>query len=135
MTIEKKEFVIDKNQLKSIFSKIFSSCNSICAALISTTDGHPLVKQSRVNLNESTLAAMTSSFIALGDRIATEVEQNGCELTIIQNTEGYLAIKRVSRKWVITVLADKNVNLGLLLAATKNAAKLLEEELLLQSKN
>jgi predicted regulator of Ras-like GTPase activity (Roadblock/LC7/MglB family) len=121
--------------LKNIFSKIFSSCNSIYATLISTTDGHPLVKQSRVNLNESTLAAMTSSCIALGDRIATEVEQNGCELTLIQNTEGYLAIKRVSRKWVITVLADKNVNLGLLLTATKNAAKLLEEELLASIKN
>jgi len=135
MMIEKNDFIIEKNELKNIFAKIFSSCNSIYATLVSTTDGHPLVKQSRVNLNESTLAAMTSSCIALGDRIATEVEQNGCELTLIQNTEGYLAIKRVSRKWVITVLADKNVNLGLLLTATKNAAKLLEEELLASMKN
>lgn len=129
MTMEKSAFTIEKSELKTIFSKVFNSCNSIYAVLVSTTDGHPLVKQSRVALNESTLAAMTSSSIALGDRIAIEVQQQGCDLTLIQNTDGYLAIKRVGRQWVITVLADKNVNLGLLLTATKSAANFLTEEL------
>ena len=121
--------IIEEPALKKIFAEVFSACNSVYAVLVSTTDGHPLAQHSKVTLNESTLAAMTSSSIALGDRIATEAHQNGCDLTIIQNTDGYLAIKRVGKKWVLTVLADKHVNLGLLLTATKSAAKLLETEI------
>ena len=121
--------IIEEAALKKIFSEVLSACNSVYAVLVSTTDGHPLAKHSKVTLNESTLAAMTSSSIALGDRIATEAHQNGCDLNIIQNTDGYLAIKRVGKTWVLTVLANKNVNLGLLLTATKSAAKLLETEI------
>jgi hypothetical protein len=121
--------IIKESTLTKIFAEVFSSCNSVYAAFVSTTDGHPLAQHSKVILNESTLAAMTSSCIALGDRIAAEVHQQGCELSIIQNTEGYLAIKRVDKRWVLTVLADKKVNLGLLLTSTKNAAKLLEAEI------
>ena len=127
--MDKKSLLIEEPILKKIFAEVFASCNSVYATLVSTTDGHPLAQRSKVKLNESTLAAMTSSSIALGDRIAAEVHQTGCDLTIIQNTEGYLAIKRVGQKWVLTVIADKKVNLGLLLTSTKNAAKLLDTEI------
>lgn len=127
--VESKQAGIKKQVVKEIFTKILDSSNAINAVLLSSIDGHPLVKHVKVELSDSTLAAMASSCIALGDRIAVEVKQNACNFVILQNEDGFVALKRVGKKLVVTVLADSGVNLGLLLSATKDAEKSLLKEL------
>lgn len=125
----KKKILLKKEVIEAIFEGIFSASHSIYTTLLSRMDGHAVAKKARTEFSESTLAAMTSSCMSLGDRISAEVQQNKCDFVIIQNEDGYLALKKVGTELVITVLADKNINLGMLLTATKDAAKKLEHEL------
>ena len=126
---EQKSVAIKKQVVKDIFTRIFDVSHSVESVFLSSTDGHPLANHSKKPLSEPTLAAMTSSCMALGDRISTEVNHNGCDFVIIQNQEGYMALKRVGKKLVITVVTNKDVNLGLLLSVVKNAALNLEREI------
>ena len=116
----------NKKHLKRIFTAALDVNGAIQAVLLSTTDGHSLAKLFKTEVSDSTLAAMSSSCMALGDRIAAEVKQNKCEFVILQNDAGYIVLNKVNARHVITFLADERVNLGMLLNTVKNTSKELK---------
>ena len=109
---------------KCLFSLV-SNNEGIYAALLSSLDGHSIAKQSIQDFPDAKLAAMTSSCLALGERLAQESRQNHCNFVIIQNATGYLVLKRVGNKLALSTLANKKINMGLLLTATNQAADFL----------
>ncbi|VUD68978.1 hypothetical protein TDB9533_04341 [Thalassocella blandensis] len=119
----------NKKNLKRIFSNALDVSSAIQAILLSTADGHSLAKLFKSEVSDSALAAMSSSCMALGDRIAAEVKQNKCEFVILQNDAGYIVLNKVSPRHVITFLADERVNLGMLLNTVKNTSRELKEVL------
>ena len=125
MLMEKEEKSISRNAVLSTLEELLSSNDAVYGALLSSIDGHPFASKARDEMAESKLSAMTSSCLALSEKIAVEAKQNGCDFVIIQNTNGYLVIKRVGKKLVLTALADQSINLGMLLSAAKCAAEAL----------
>jgi predicted regulator of Ras-like GTPase activity (Roadblock/LC7/MglB family) len=103
--------------------ELISSNEGIYAALIISIDGHPLVKQAQDDIHESKLAAMMSSLLALGESIARESGQKLCQYVIVDNSDGFLVDLRVGERMLLTVLARKDTNLGMLLSACKNSAE------------
>lgn len=128
-TMPQNKYLVKQQFVLDLFEQISDTSHSIQAVFLSTTDGHSIAKKVRKELPESKVAAMTSSCMALGDQLSATVEHKRCEYVIIQNEQGYLALKKVGNKLVLTVVAKADVNLGLLLTATKNAALKLEDEL------
>lgn len=124
---EKKQLVIKKHDVEENLTRLIDASDGIYGALLSSVDGHALAKKSKDELSESRLAAMTSSCIALGEKLAVEAKQNGCEFVIIQNTDGFLVLKRVGEKLVITTMANTRVSLGLVLSTTNSVAESLEK--------
>ena len=129
MLAEKEENSIKRSAVDRNLKDLISSVDSIYAVVLSSIDGHPIAHQAQENFEDSKLAAMTSSCLALGEKIAMEANQNGCDFVIIQNQDGFLALKRVGRKLVLTTLADKSINMGMLLSATRQAADKLYQEI------
>ena len=124
---DKRQIVIKKQDVESNLARLQQANEGIYASLLSSVDGHALAKKARREFSDSRLAAMTSSCLALGEKIAIEAQQNGCNFVIIQNTDGFLVLRRVGEKLVLTTMADKNVNLGLVLSATNSTAEELEK--------
>ncbi|GAB2190568.1 roadblock/LC7 domain-containing protein [Sessilibacter sp. MAH2] len=126
---DKKQIVIKKQVVDDSLANLLETSKGIYAALLSSTDGHALAKKAVDELSDARLAAMTSSCLALGEKIAIEAQQVGCNFVIIQNTNGFLVMRRVGKKLVITTLANNNVNLGMVISATNVAAENLEKEI------
>ncbi|WP_317931173.1 roadblock/LC7 domain-containing protein [Halioxenophilus sp. WMMB6] len=124
---EKKQIVIKKQDVETNLTRLLQSNEGIYAALLSSVDGHALAKQSKRDFSDSRLAAMTSSCLALGEKMALEAQQAGCNFVIIQNQDGFMVLRRVGDKLVISTMATKNVNLGLVLSATNAVAVELEK--------
>lgn len=125
----KKELVLKKSVVENQLKTTLSSNDSIYAVLLSSIDGNAIAMQSRKDFEGSKLAAMTSSCLALGERIAIESQQNGCNFVIIQNENGFVALKRVGRKLVLTTMADESISMGMLLSATKSSAEAIEQNI------
>lgn len=129
MMSEKIETSISKSAVTRNLGELLKLNDAIYAVLLSSIDGHALAKESKGELSDSKLSAMTSSCLALGEKIAQEANQNGCDFVIIQNQDGYLVLKRVGKKLVLTTFADKSINLGMLLSATRTTAESLYAEI------
>lgn len=123
------ELTIKRQMVDENFDALLNTSRSIYGVLLSSTDGHALAKKATNEFAESKLAAMTSSCLALGEKIAMEAKQNHCDFVIIQNDDGYLVLKRVGKRLVITALADRSINLGMLLSATRSVSESMEKEI------
>ena len=123
---KEREFKIHK--IETALRSLISSNDAMSAALLSSIDGHPIAHFKKQDFHESKLAAMTSSCLALGEKISSEANQNGCDFVIIQNETGFIALKRVGKKFVLTALAGTSINLGMLLSTTRNTAEALTTE-------
>ncbi|GAB1258942.1 roadblock/LC7 domain-containing protein [Aurantivibrio plasticivorans] len=126
---EKKEIVLKKSVVVQHLKSLLSVSDSIYGVVLSTLDGHAVSSLFEGDHEDSKLAAMTSSCLALGEKIAVEVKQKGCDFVIIQNQDGYVAIKKIGTRLVVTALAHTSINLGMLLSSTQNMASRLADEI------
>lgn len=128
---EKNGGLIEKAVIEAKLKELVDDNKSIYAVLVSSVDGHAVAWSTNEAISATRLAAMTSSCLALGEQIALEAKQNGCDFVIIQNENGYSSSKRIGPKLVITSFANKSINLGMMLSATRLAAEALEGEITL----
>lgn len=126
---EKTELVLKRKVVDSHLSALLDSNDGVYAALLSSIDGHAIASKARGDLTDSKLAAMTSSCLALAEKIALEAHQNNCDFVILQNENGYVALKRIGKKLVLSALAKKSVSLGLLLSSTHTTAESFQRDI------
>lgn len=110
-----------------VFEDMMEACQGITGLLISTVDGHVVTSLFRDTLEENRLAAMTSSLLALAESLARESHQNPCKYIIVQNEEGVLVTQRFGKSLVLTSIADKSTNLGMLHSITRNGVTKLSD--------
>ena len=91
----------------------------IYAVFFSTIDGHAVAHATQAQLPESKFAAMTSSLIALGESVAHEGNQRACQYVVIVNSDGIVATRRCGKYYVLSILARKDTNLGMVLSSTR----------------
>lgn len=108
-----------KAQVNALLHELIGAGSGIYAALFSSIDGYAVTDARRVDLPESKFAAMTSSLIALGESVAREGQQTQCQYVVIVNSDGVVATKRCSKHFVLTVLARKDTNLGMVLSSAR----------------
>lgn len=121
---------LQKTQMTSQFvQNLLNANDAIYGVLLSSTDGHAVDSAFKEHLSDSKIAAMASSCLALSERIAQESLQEGCDFVILQNQNGYLAIKRINPLLVCTVIAKDALTLGILLSSTKNAVEMYANQL------
>jgi len=124
---EKKQLLIKRQDVDANLTRLMQANPGIYAVLLSSVDGHSLAVQTNFEISDSRVAAMTSSCLALGEKLAVEGQQKGCDFVIVQNADGLIVMRKVGSKLVLTTLARKNVSLGLVLSATNSTAEELEK--------
>lgn len=114
---------------QSVFDEMMIQSDAVYGVLISTVDGHDVVKCFKQDMPASKLAAMMSSVLALGETVAVEAGQEQCRYVIVENSNGYILTLRLKEKLVLTVIARANANLGMLHSIARSAVEKLAEKL------
>lgn len=102
---------------------LMESCHGVYGVLISTLDGHEVYKLFKREMPSSKLAAMTSSFMALGETIAREADQKLCRFVIVENSDGFVLTLKIGDRFALTTIAGKDTNLGMLHSFSKSSAE------------
>src|SRR6218665_2957289 len=105
--------------IQSVFVEMMENCSGITTLVVSTVDGHALTSHHSETIDESRMAAMTSSLLALAESLAKEVKQNACRHIIVQNSDGVIVTQRLGKSLVLTSIAGQNTNLGMLHSVTR----------------
>ena len=69
------------------------------------------------------IAAMTSSLLALAESMAKESEHGLCQHIIVQNGDGVIVTQRLGKSLVLTSMAGRGANLGMLHSVTKSGVE------------
>lgn len=118
---------IKKPSVNQMLREFCDANSNIIGVLLSSIDGHPRAHCFRKSMQQSRLAAMASSAIALGESMSREAGQKSCQFVISQNDDGYIVCIRVGARHSLTAFASSEINLGMLLAGTRNTAESLLE--------
>jgi uncharacterized protein len=84
------------------------------SALVSV-DGLVIASSLPVGMEEDRVSAMSAAMHSLGERIALELQRGTLDQVFIRGESGYVFLMSVGTEAVLTVLANKNARLGLLL--------------------
>lgn len=113
--------------IKGRLEALRRSAPDIDAVALVSGDGLMIACSLPDNLPEDRVSAMTAAMLALGERIAYELERGALEHIFIKGDNGYVLMMAVNESAVLTVLADEKAKLGLALLDLRRAAKELRE--------
>ena len=109
--------------LEREFEALFERVPGLYGVVFCTADGDPISERFKGNMERDRLAAMASSLVALGGSMAQTAGQKECDYTIVQSRDGYIVSLHVARNLLLTALARKDTNLGMLLSSCKATAE------------
>lgn len=104
----------------------------ISGALVSTIDGFDIAAALGSNLSAATLAAMTSSLLALGGAVTSASGVGECRDVVIEGSGGRILlmdIPHTTRKLLLTVLCGSKATLGQVLWAARSCRQELSRYL------
>jgi predicted regulator of Ras-like GTPase activity (Roadblock/LC7/MglB family) len=108
-----------RDLIQSVFAEMMNNCNGITALVVSTVDGHALTTLHGETVDESRMAAMTSSLLAIAESLAKEARQNVCRHISVQNSDGVIVTQRLGKSLVLNSIAGQGTNLGMLHSVTR----------------
>lgn len=107
---------------KRQLTQLMRSCAGVYGLLIHTVDGHDLLSVFTRDLPSTKISTMTSSFLALGETIASESLQKFCQFAMLENSNGRVISLRINQILMLTCISTKESNPGMLLSTGKSAA-------------
>ena len=89
------------------------STPGVTHALIVSSDGLPLITSTGLTPDQADpLAAMTSGIISIGNNIAGQVGEAGCEQVMLKFTSGHFLFMGIGSLAGFAVLVEEGANLG-----------------------
>ena len=97
------------------------------AAAIVSVDGLSMASSMPADVEEDRVAAMSAAMLSLGERIASELGRGTLDQVYIKGEKGFVILMAVGEEAVLTVLANEDAKLGLVLLEMKRAVTDLEK--------
>jgi predicted regulator of Ras-like GTPase activity (Roadblock/LC7/MglB family) len=101
------------------------SSPDIEGSAIVSLDGLSIATALRQDIEEDRVSAMSAAMLSLGDRIASELGRGELNQVYIRGEHGYVILMSVGEEAVLTVMANINGKLGLILLEMRRAAEYL----------
>ena len=95
--------------------------------MLSGVDGIPLASALRPGIEENRVAAISAAALALGLRVAEEINRGVLEEVTVRGDSGLVLVGGVGEDAVLTAVADEHVKLGFLMMEIKKARSRLTE--------
>ncbi len=113
-------------QLETRLHQLRSSTPGIQGAAIVSADGLSIASILSPGVEEDRIAAMSAAMVSLGERISAELGRGEFEQVYIKGKTGYALLTSVGPNAVLTVIADGEARLGLLLLELRKTVLDLE---------
>ena len=113
-------------QLESRLHQLRSSTPEIQGAAIVSADGLSIASVLAPDVEEDRVAAMSAAMVSLGERISAELGRGDLEQVYIKGKIGYALLTSVGPDAVLTVIAQGEARLGLLLLELRKTVHDLE---------
>ena len=105
--------------IRQHIEQLVHDCEFMTACVAVTADGHLLAGAQKKGYSLDRLSAIGSTFMALGDSLATEVEMGTCRDVISEMDGGIVVFMHLTRSVAIAAVSDSPRSLGLLLSSTR----------------
>ena len=119
MTKSRNQKLVDR------LREMHMSSPDIEGSAIVSLDGLSIATALRQDIEEDGVSAMSAAMLSLGDRIASELGRGELNQVYIRGEHGYVILMSVGEEAVLTVMANINGKLGLILLEMRRAAEYL----------
>lgn len=120
MTHENVELLIER--LKTLNNASYG----LEASMIVSADGLSIASALPDGMEEARISAMSAAMLSLSESITNELQKGSLEQVYIKGENGYVLLMSIAQKAVLTVFAEENIKLGLIILIMKQAAADLE---------
>ncbi len=103
------------DSLDDLLKKLLAAIPEVKAAAIVSAEGLPIASALPREVDETRIAAMTAALLSLSERAIIEMQKGDFDQLYIKGSDGYLLVLQAGPNAVLTVSADKDVRLGLIL--------------------
>lgn len=116
-----------RQQLAQRLQALKESAPEIQGAAIVSKDGLGIAAVLEPPIDEDRVAAMSAAMVSLGDRIASELQRGALEQVYIKGSLGYALLTAAGPDAVLTVIADGEARLGLLLLELRGVVRDIQD--------
>jgi len=116
-------------KLTKIISELDRSISGVEAVVLETYEGLVLASTLPTSLHEEIIAAASSNAQSVVNRAVREIKQGKNQNTLIINSDGQIVLTDIDGKALLTVIAKRNANLGLISIMSRRVADDLKEVL------
>jgi len=116
--------LIDLEAVSAEFSRAVERTAGISMLLLTTADGRAVAEWSSLKADPRRLAAMTNSFLTLGETVAKELGLASADYATIATRQGNMVLIRIehSRPMTLAALGTADINAAVLLYAARDCA-------------
>lgn len=118
-----------EEQLARALNAFMASSTDVEASALVSLDGFIIASALPRGMQEDRVGAMSAAILGLGERAAQELGRGGLSQVFIEGADGYVLLLAAGDRAVLTVLADKDAKLGLVLYDMKATAARIGEVL------
>ncbi|QNR97593.1 roadblock/LC7 domain-containing protein [Stenotrophomonas sp. 169] len=121
----------DTTRITDIFRQAREREAGLTLLMLSTADGRAVAEDSALGVDGRRLAAMTNSFLTLGETVSRELSLSEAEYATVCTRQGNVVLIRVNadKPMTLTAVASAEVNLAVLLFHARECAARLETTL------
>ena len=105
----------------------YGASADIEASAIISSDGLTMAALLPQGVDEDRVGAMAAAMLSLGERTARELSRGELEQVMVKGDAGYILMSYAGRDAVLTVIARKEAELGLIFLDAKRAARSVAE--------
>ena len=118
-----------RDRLKAILNELESIDPEIEASAIIRTDGLLMASNFKVEMDKNLVAAMNAAMLNISNRATREMKRGELQEMLVRADNGIIALVNAGSNAVLSVIARKDANLGLLLFEMKKSAKKIVDAL------
>ena len=116
-------------KLTNIISELQKSISGVDAVVLETYEGLVLASTLPTSTEEEIIAAVSSNTQSVVNRAVREIHHGKNHNTLIINSDGQMILTDIDGKALLTVVAKRNANLGLISIMSRRVADDLKEVL------
>ncbi|MFX1511165.1 MAG: roadblock/LC7 domain-containing protein [Promethearchaeota archaeon] len=126
--------LINQNYLEDTLVRIKKTSPGVSAISLMTREGLPISSVmsedlSSVKVDDVLFSAMAATIQSVSERAVTELQKGSLEAVILQSDMGFLFLKAVGERAVLSVLTDRKDQIGLLYIVLERISKKLLERI------
>ena len=110
-------------RLQELLRQMESTTPGIEASAVVTAQGLPIVAAMPQSINEAIVAAMTAALLGVAERALSEIPRGTLSQITIEAENGYIILKGAGQNAILTALAKKSANLGMVFLVMKRYSR------------